>query len=312
MREIGGYIELDRYTGSMLREDGIKLNSGRNALEYLILSKGIKKLLFPKFMCDSCNEVLKRNNVVVRYYSIGLDFKPVYVDREDDEYFYIVNYYGQLSDDYINSLGENVIVDNAQAYFNEPLEGFDTIYTCRKFFGVADGAILYTESKLNESLSMDESFERMHFLLGRYERTASEFYNEYVENNHLFNEEQIKQMSRLTENLLHGIDYDKIKQQRTGNFSFLNEELYSINKLNLNVPKGAFMYPLYVENGATIRKKLQQEKIYIPILWPSVFEICQENELEYDMANNILPLPIDQRYREEDMRYMISMLRKHV
>ena len=76
MKEIGGYIELDTFTGEMLHDDGIKLNCGRNALEYLIISKGIKKLLFPKFMCDSCDEILKRNNVSVRHYSIGIDFKP--------------------------------------------------------------------------------------------------------------------------------------------------------------------------------------------------------------------------------------------
>lgn len=312
MREIGGYIELDSYTGSMLHEDGIKLNSGRNALEYLILSKGIKKLLFPKFMCDSCEKVLKMNNVAVRYYLIGLDFKPVDVDRDEDEFLYIVNYYGQLSIDYLLSLGENVIVDNAQAYFNEPIESFDTIYTCRKFFGVPDGAVLYTSAMLEKDLKMSESFEKMYHLLGRYERTASEFYNEFSKREEAFINEPLMKMSKLTENLLHGIDYDKIEQRRTDNFIFLNEELSKINKLNLSVPKGAFMYPLYIENGSTIRKKLQQEKIYIPILWPSVFEICQENELEYDMANNVLPLPIDQRYREEDMRYMISMLRKHV
>ena len=43
MREIGGYIELDTYTGKMLYDDGIKLNCGRNALQYLIKAKKIKK-----------------------------------------------------------------------------------------------------------------------------------------------------------------------------------------------------------------------------------------------------------------------------
>ena len=61
MKEIGGYIELDTYTGSMLHEDGIKLNCGRNALAYLIKAKEIKKLYMPKLMCDSCDKVLSLN-----------------------------------------------------------------------------------------------------------------------------------------------------------------------------------------------------------------------------------------------------------
>ena len=112
MREIGGYIELDTYTGFMLHEDGIKLNCGRNALAYLVKAKGIQRILMPKFMCDSCDKVLDDHNVSVRYYSIGLDFRPVSVLREETELLYIVNYYGQLSPSYLKSLGQNVIVDN--------------------------------------------------------------------------------------------------------------------------------------------------------------------------------------------------------
>lgn len=152
----------------MLHNDGIKLNCGRNALEYLIKAKNIKKILFPRFMCDSCDELLKRNTVIVRQYSIGIDFKPINLQRNENEYLYIVNYYGQLSKEYIQSLGSNVIVDNAQAYFNDPINGTDTIYTCRKFFGVADGAILYTDKSLDCELPLDESYCRMRFLLGRY------------------------------------------------------------------------------------------------------------------------------------------------
>lgn len=310
MKEIGGYIEFDTFTGKMLHDDGIKLNCGRNALEYLIISKGIKKLLFPKFMCDSCDEILKRNNVYVRYYSIGIDFKPLSVDRDEDEFLYIVNYYGQLSNDYLLSLGDNVIVDNAQAYFNEPIDGTDTIYTCRKFFGVSDGAILYTDKLIDTPLEQSESFQRMLHLLGRYERTASDYYGVFTDNEKQFFYDKLMAMSKLTNNLLHGIEYEFVSNRRRENFQYLDKQFRSINKLDLTVPNGAFMYPLYINNGAIIRKKLQAEKIFIPTLWPSVFEICEESELEYDMAKNILPIPIDQRYGIDDMNYLIGEIQK--
>lgn len=305
MREIGGYIELDTFTGPMLHGDGIKLNCGRNALAYLIEAKRIDKLWMPKFMCDSCDKVLSDRGVVVEYYSIGLDFKPIV--PEWDGWLYVVNYYGQLSNEYLASLGDRVIVDNAQAYFQDPVPGMDTLYTCRKFFGVADGAVLYTDKTI-EVEQQDESFRRMNFLLGRYERTASEFYPEYAANNNFFENEPIKRMSKLTENLLHGIDYERVRQRRTENFAFLHERLHGINRLNLTIPEGAFMYPLYLENGAEIRKKLQAMKIYIPTLWPSVFALCGKMEPEYDMAKNILPLPVDQRYSAYDMGDIVLKL----
>ena len=305
MKEIGGYIELDTYTGSMLHEDGIKLNCGRNALAYLIKAKEIKKLYMPKLMCDSCDKVLSDNKVEVIYYRVGLDFKPKVENWNG--WLYVVNYYGQLSNEYLSSLGNHVIVDNAQAYYQEPVDGVDTFYSCRKFFGVADGAILYTDKRI-EVETQDQSYNRMNFLFGRYERTAGEFYQEYVDNNHFFRNEPMKRMSRLTENLLHGIDYEMVKKRRTENFSYLHEQLSFMNMLNLIIPPGPFMYPLYVENGAEVRKALQTIKIFIPILWPAAFELCTEDELEYNMAKNILPLPIDQRYGIEDMKYIINMI----
>ena len=117
MKEIGGYIELDTYTGKMLYEDGIKLNCGRNALAYLIKAKNIKKIYMPKFMCDSNDKVLFDNGVEIIYYDIGLDFKPII--KSWDGWLYVVNYYGQLSNDYLKMLGKNIIIDNAQAYFQK-------------------------------------------------------------------------------------------------------------------------------------------------------------------------------------------------
>ena len=309
MKEIGGYIELDTYNLPMLHDDGIKLNCGRNALAYLIEKNSIKKILMPRFMCDSCDKVLKDRNVKVRFFSVGIDFKPIEIKRESGEWLYVVNYYGQLSNEYLKTLGSNLIVDNAQAYFQNPIPGIDTLYTCRKFFGVPDGAILYTNSVFCDVLETDESFERMKYLLGRFERTAEEFYSEYLINNENFDNVPLKHMSKLTENLLHGIEYDRIKQIRTDNFTYLHKNFKDYNKLSLTIPSGAFMYPFYISNGHIIRRELQKRKIYIPILWPSILEDCNKGSLEYDMAQNILPLPVDQRYHIDDMDYLSNIIR---
>lgn len=312
MKEIGGYIEFEYFNGKMLHEDGIKLNCGRNALEYLIQANGIKKILMPCFMCDSCDDVLEKNDVRVRLYHIDIDFKPVLDYLEDEEWLYVVNFYGQLSKEYLYYLKEKyprMIVDNAQAYFDEPVPGIPSIYTCRKFFGVTDGAILYS-NKTIEVCEQDESFKRMQFLLGRFERSASEFYMDYVNNNNMFKRAGIKRMSKLTENLLHGINYDEIRKIRTENFRYLHKELSGMNKLSLVIPEGPFMYPFFVEKGNELRKALQEDKIFIPTLWPAVFNRCNENELEYSMAQNILPLPVDQRYGINEMAYVVEMINK--
>lgn len=314
MKEIGGYIELDTYYLPMLHEGAIALNCGRNALAYLLRTKQVHKIWIPRFICDSVTDACDKEAVPYEFYSIGSDFKPKNdIKLEEDDWLYIINYYGQLSDYDIAEYKRKhcrIIVDNAQSYFQMPIDGVDTLYTCRKYFGVADGAFLYTDEKLNEKLPLDESYERMHFLLGRFERRASEFYNEYVMNNEIFKNEPIKQMSMLTSNLLHGIDYEKVKETREKNYSHLYNALKDINNLDLKETPGTFMYPLLINNGYMIRKTLQQKKIYLPVLWPSVLDWCNANDTEYHLAENIIPLPIDQRYCIEDMKYLVEEIQK--
>lgn len=308
MKEIGGYIELDTFNLPMLHEDGIALNCGRNCLAYLIKSRKIKKLKVPYFICNSICDVCDQEGVEKEYYHIGLDFRPVNdFLLEPNEWLYLVNYYGQLSNKDILKyvkMYSRVIIDQANGYFEEPLPNVDTLYTCRKWFGVADGAFLYTDRLLSDEFPVDESFDRMRFLLGRYERTASEFYGEYNNNNIFFKTEPIKRMSKLTRNLLHGIDYVSVEKIRRDNFDYLHKYLETKNYLKLK--NAAFMYPFMVNNGASIRKKLQAKKIYIPILWPNVFDIAESDSLEYKMAEDILPLPIDQRYGSGDMDIIIQ------
>jgi hypothetical protein len=312
-KEIGGYLELDTYDLPLLHHQALALNCGRNCLAYLIKAKEIRKIVLPFFLCDCVEETCRKENVDVEYYHIGMDLKPSEMTLEEDQWLFVVNYYGQLDNAYLKLLKDKykrVIVDNTEAYFQMPVPETDTLYTCRKFFGVADGGFLYTDARPDIPLEQDVSFERVRYLLGRYERTASEFYAESAENNDFFAGEPIKKMSKLTRNLLHGINYEKVRQKRVENFAFLHDALGSQNKLALTIPDGAFMYPLYIENGAEIRTYLQGKKIYIPTLWPDVFDHCADKDLEYDLARNILPLPVDQRYGMEDMRRIVREVKQ--
>lgn len=315
LNDIGGYLELDRYYQPIFHEKAKALNCGRNCLAYLLKAKKIKRIALPYFLCDSVREICIRENVDIRYYRIDKNLYPFNVEIKEDEWIYIVNYYGQISIDDIEKYRKKyrkIIVDNAQAYFDMPVKSVDTIYTCRKFFGVPDGAFLYTDSELSEELEQDESYQRMEFILGRYERPAHEFYELYAKNNDLFISEPIKEMSRLTKNLLHGISYEVVKEKRSFNYNFLFENLKDINSLKLKKVEGAFAYPLLLENGAEIRKKFIMERIYIPVLWPDVLQNLEYDTLEYIYADNILPLPCDQRYGEEEMQRICDLVRQSI
>lgn len=311
--EIGGYMEMEAFYGKEYHNEAIRLNSGRHCLEYILRARRIKKIYLPYFLCASVRKICEKCEVEYFLYHIDKNFNPLIDSVGPDSYVYIVNYYGQKNKEDILKLKEkykNIIVDNAQHFFEKPAGNVDTIYTCRKYFGVADGGYLYTNYKLDSSLETDVSFERMDFVMGRYEKDASTFYKKASENNKVFENEDMKNMSKLTQNLLKGIDYDFVVKRRTANFTFLHDSFKELNKLDLIIPDGAFMYPLYIEDGMKIKKLLASEKIYIPTLWPDVFEVCEENSLEYDLAENILPLPVDQRYGKKEMKKVVEAIQK--
>ncbi len=309
-KEIGGYLELERFTGPMLHEKALALSSGRACLSYLIEQRKIRKIALPDFNCDIVEAVCRAHEVETRFYPVGTDLRPKTLQTEEDEWFYLVNFYGQLSADELQRIAAYVprlIVDNAQAYFDLPLKGVDTLYTCRKFLGVPDGGFLYTEAP-EKTLPADESRERMGFVLGRFERPAGEYFAAAAQNNDDLSIKP-KSMSELTKNLLHAVDYDRVKTKRTENFRLLHEGLGSVNCLNLRMTEGAYAYPLMLPEGQKIRKKLIEQKIFVPMLWPNVPEQQPADSEACRLAEQILPLPCDQRYGAEEMAFIIKAVR---
>ena len=309
-KEIGGYLELERFTGPMLHEKALALSSGRACLSYLIEQRKIRKIALPDFNCDIVEAVCRAHEVKIRFYPVGADLRPKTLQTEEDEWLYLVNFYGQLSADELQRIAACVprlIVDNAQAYFDLPLKGVDTLYTCRKFLGVPDGGFLYTEAP-EKTLPADESRERMGFVLGRFERPAGEYFAAAAQNNDDLSIEP-KSMSELTKNLLHAVDYDRVKTKRTENFRLLHEGLGSVNCLNLRMTEGAYAYPLMLPEGQKIRKKLIEQKIFVPMLWPNVPEQQPADSEACKLAEQVLPLPCDQRYGAEEMAFIIKAVR---
>ena len=288
MREIGGYFELDQFVNNPYYKNMIELNTGRNALIYLIMAKKIKKLYLPYFLCNSVSNKLDVHEIKYEYYRINRSFLPEFSkELKDNEFLYIVNYYGQISNNKLSVLKEkykNIIVDNTQAFFQKPIIEIDTIYSCRKYFGVPDGAYLHTDVILNEKLEVDKSSNRMRHMLGRFEGKASDYYEDFRNNDNYFNHLPLRAMSKLTRNILGAINYERIKKIRESNFSYLHDRLKANNKLSIKKPEGAFAYPYYTKNGISIRSKLAKKKIYIPTLWPNVLRENDMNSIEYDFA----------------------------
>lgn len=202
MKEIGGYFQLEEMPGEEYYPDLYRVNLGRTALLWLLKSRRCRKILLPYFLCGSVVHTCQENQIETEFYHLNEKLEVLYPKEQlpEGEYLYLVNYYGQLSDSRISEYKKiygNIIVDHTHAFFQKPLKGIDTLYSCRKFWGVSDGAYLSTDASLTENKTVDYSAERMKHILGRYEHNAGTYYKDMLENAAKYDGMELRQMSKL-------------------------------------------------------------------------------------------------------------------
>lgn len=312
-KTIGGFFQLQLSSGEEYYPSLIKLNATRNALEYILIVKEYSKIYIPYFTCDTILEPMLKLEVPYEFYKLDQQLEPI-IDFEigHDECFLYTNYFG-LKQDTVEKLSksiDNLIVDNSQAFFSPPLDKIDTIYSCRKFFGVSDGAYLQLNSALRLSIPTDISFDRLLHLVKSIDVGSENSYRDFVENDKSLENNDIKEMSILTQKILCGINYQKCKEIRKQNFNYLHENLAEINELDLKMSLDSvpMIYPFLISNDK-VKSKLIAKKIFVPTYWPNVFKWTNEHMFEFQLAKYLVPLPIDHRYTINDMELIVDVLK---
>ena len=315
---IGGYFELELPDyGGFLHEDGVLLNSGRNALEYVLRSlSDVKHLWIPYYTCDVILEPIKKLDIAFSFYRIDerLEIRDSIELRAGDFLLY-TNYFG-VKDSYVGQLAEKygtrLIVDNAQAWYADPIPGISTIYSPRKYVGIPDGGIAYCPSGMDiKQFERAHSFERCSHLLKRIDLEPSAGYPDYRGNSRSLVDQPIQRMSRLTERMLRSIDFDAIKQKRRKNFLFLDEALKKENLLpfvDLSSNKCPMVYPFLGKNPS-LKERLIKNQVFVATYWPNVLEWNTPSSWEFQLAQELVFLPVDQRYGEREMNVIIDLIK---
>ena len=314
MEAIGGYFSLELPFREEYHKDAIRLNTGRNCLEYILRGRGYKKVYVPYYTCEAVMEPINKLGIPYEFYHIDIHFEKR--DRlmlKADEALLYTNYFG-LKQRYVEQLAEKIgsrlIVDNTQAFYAKPLQGIDTFYTCRKFFGVADGAYLYCDAVLDEDLEQDYSYDRMAHLLKRIDLSAEEGYADFRRVDDGLDNQSIRRMSKLTQRMMQSIDYETAAKRRRENYSLLHKALGGENNLELPLDEDAvpMVYP-YLAPVKGLREKLIKNKVFVARYWPNVLEWTTKDDIEYLLAYQMQPMPIDQRYGKENMQKIMGVLK---
>lgn len=111
-------------------------------------------------------------------------------------------------------------------------------------------------------------------------------------------------MSPISRRIFESVDLEFVKQRHRENFEILHKALKGTNRLD--IPSMDFfacplVYPYWTARN-DFKNKLIDSKIFVATYWPNVFEWCKPTDLEYELADHVVCIPIDQRYGIEDMK----------
>lgn len=321
IKAIGGYFELaEREAEGNYPVDGVRLNTSRNALEYIIRClPDCKHVYLPLYTCAAVVEPFNRlSDVGFSFYHINNKFEIAEeITVHEGEYMIANNYFG-LKDAYIAELAkkyaDRLIVDNAQALFAPVLPGIKAVYSARKYVGVADGGFAVGVDSLGAlNYDLDDASLHDSHLFIRKKQGAEAGFKDYQQNESKLDNQPICRMAYQTQDILLHIDYLNVIAKRRKNFEYLHKALGEHNQLflpELDTSVCPMVYPFIGCIDVDLRSKLIANKVFVARYWPNVLDWAKTDDFEYSLTTRLIPLPIDQRYNKEDMDRIIEIINK--
>ncbi|MEE1250760.1 MAG: DegT/DnrJ/EryC1/StrS family aminotransferase [Lachnospiraceae bacterium] len=312
------------------------VDSGRSAIKMLLPKIKKKKILLPMYICKSVVDCFSQG-FEIQYYKLDMQLK---INRRSLENLmdenvgmvYIMHYFGKLQEEndltYIKQMQQRyhffILEDTTHSFLTQKETiGDYQVCSLRKWFAVPDGGVLYTRNaKINQKMQLKENAlsgkvaEAMilkNLYINKQVDCNDSYRKIFVEQEQkLDSQREICHISELTSVLLECMDYEEIAQRRKKNWDYLYGHLKN-KKIKPMYPEKAidfvpFVFPILTEERNAFRKYLIEHNIYCAIHWPIETEkqrAIEENSL---LEQQILSLPIDQRYTEREIDYLIQVV----
>ena len=317
-KPIGGFYEFIIPEKSFtFHEDAHYLTNGRSCIRTIILNEPkMKKCYLPNYSCDAVCHPFLIENMEIEFYNIDSYFTPLLIpELKDGEFFFYINYYG-LKNDVVSTLiekyGDRLIIDNTHAFFQKRISKNWSFTSARKYFGVPDGAFLYSPKELFLNYErfndyfIEHNIER---LKGNQEKAFSSYqlYEKSLDS-------EIKKISIFSEKMLSLVNIENVILKRKDNFSFFQTHLQSLNVLDIFIDKDTVPYCFpFLPSKAIDKSIFYENQLFIPSLWTDP-QIRTEiiTDFEMNLSKNLLSLPIDERYSFDDLERIVKIIHQNL
>lgn len=308
----------------------VLLFNARSGIKLVVDQLKPRKIWLPSYLCPTIITAIDPEVSEIAFYSLnsqfGISSTNFITLIHPDDLFLVIDYFGFSFDkkilEQVRARGCQIIRDCSQALFfdhqNDDLCDYH-LYSPRKFLGVTDGGILHfkTGTKfvpptlegpndevlylLNQALILRREFD----LYG-----GNRIWNDYFKRGESRFTPGRSSMSELTRIMLEfAFEFDQIKEQRKQNYSVLGSKLGDLALFPVLSPEVTPLgFPIRVQNRDVVQKGLFAKSIYPPIHWDISNSVPEEFFESHQLTQQIMTIPCDQRYDEDDMEFVSDSL----
>lgn len=302
-------------------------------------------LLLPDYLCLSIIVSVEAPHVKYRFYRINRDLS---IDMEDltsklDEHvkgIYIIEYFGvpyeqEVVDELKRIRSERnipIVEDITQTLLSRDGKrmGFGEYLVCstRKWMPMTDGGLLAARDDVPFSLvELEDGYDEAAYkqLLVSLMRDYYDGHPDLDRKGYLQVEQDankarymdltVRDMTAFSQNIMFACDMDSMVKQRIANYNYLYERLKNHPDITIGskpldeagdyVPFGLF---LLVENRDVFYNYMVERGIIGEIQWVLPLEYYEPGEDAKYLSTHNLMIQCDQRYTEEDMRYVADSI----
>lgn len=313
------------------------LRSGREALHLVALNEkqgqGDTFILMPAYCCHSMEDPFEKAGWRVVYYrlnedlTVDLDFLAQALTKEKFKAILTMNFYGSASTKgavtYVKKYKPEfkVIEDFSHCtfslddIFNQQVDYYVT--SIRKSIGVCDGSVIISREPLDESNIEEVETEFVSSRRDGQKLKVEYTYSQDKELKGIFFPklrrqegeldafEGVHRISGTGQEMLKALNGSMIRYARQRNMkhilNLLGGKVESIPGIERCLNGAPFSLPILVKNRDEIQQKLAKRGVYAPVLWPICDEARGVCPVSARMADEMLSIPIDQRYNYDDI-----------
>lgn len=313
------------------------LRSGREALHLAALTEkppgDAPLVLLPAYCCESMVDPFEKAGWEVDFYPLNADLTA---DLDSLRHLLALrgpaavltmNFFGSSSTwETVSCIrrisGTCLIVEDFShctfsfaSVFNPAVDCY--VSSIRKSVGVCDGAVLVSRRLPDVSFLLDEETDFVRVRKDSQKRKALYSYSKNPGQKAIFypqlclQEEMLEHFTgvhRISETgmaMLKTLNGEQIRYARQKNMAHLlaslQDRVRTIPGIGKCLGGAPFSMPILVDDRDAVQKRLADQGVYAPVLWPIRDAARRVCAVSAEMADTMLSLPIDQRYTFDDV-----------